>query len=282
MNARTEGRQDESGSVEILTAIRELSNSKQLGRGELHGLLEDGIKAALAKKHGPNVQAEVEIDDDRVALRISSCSRTSWRRRRGSEPRDRARNWTRRSRMRSFRSAIPWRSRSTSRSSGRAAVQAAKQRILQRVREGERTKIRDEFSGRVGELLSGEIQQIERGKLVVMLNEVPRSRSDDPVPRAESIASISIRGTRSAPSSSASKRRRKGRGSCSAGAIRSSGQGAVPARRSPRYNRGSCEIRMPRWRQLTDEDLRGLLPATTRSIRSAPASGSRARGCRRS
>jgi N utilization substance protein A len=54
---------------------------------------------------------------------------------------------------------------------GRTAVQAAKQRIIQRVREGERTRIRDEFSGRVGDLLSGEVQQIERGKLVVMLNK---------------------------------------------------------------------------------------------------------------
>jgi N utilization substance protein A len=54
---------------------------------------------------------------------------------------------------------------------GRAAVQAAKQRIIQRVREGERTRIRDEFATRVGDLLSGEIQQIERGKLVVMLNK---------------------------------------------------------------------------------------------------------------
>jgi N utilization substance protein A len=50
-------------------------------------------------------------------------------------------------------------------------VQAAKQRIIQRVREGERTKIRDEFNDRVGDLLSGEIQQIERGKIVVMLNK---------------------------------------------------------------------------------------------------------------
>ena len=54
---------------------------------------------------------------------------------------------------------------------GRSAVQAAKQRIIQRVREGERTKIRDEFNDRVGDLLSGEIQQIERGKIVVMLNK---------------------------------------------------------------------------------------------------------------
>ena len=54
---------------------------------------------------------------------------------------------------------------------GRTAVQAAKQRIIQRVREGERSKIRDEFSNRVGDLLSGEVQQIERGKLVIMLNK---------------------------------------------------------------------------------------------------------------
>jgi N utilization substance protein A len=47
---------------------------------------------------------------------------------------------------------------------------ATKQRIVQRVREGERQRIREEFADRVGELLSGEVQQIERGKIVVMLN----------------------------------------------------------------------------------------------------------------
>ncbi len=53
---------------------------------------------------------------------------------------------------------------------GRLAVQAAKQRIIQRVREGERSRIRDEFGDKVGELVSGEIQQIERGRLVIMIN----------------------------------------------------------------------------------------------------------------
>ena len=41
---------------------------------------------------------------------------------------------------------------------------------MQRVREGERSRIRDEFGEKVGELVSGEIQQIERGRLVVMVN----------------------------------------------------------------------------------------------------------------
>ena len=41
-----------TGTAEIHTAIRELSNLKGLDRTELHGLLQDGIHAALAKKHG--------------------------------------------------------------------------------------------------------------------------------------------------------------------------------------------------------------------------------------
>ncbi len=50
--------------------------------------------------------------------------------------------------------------------------QAAKQRSAIRcVREGERSRIRDEFANKVGELLSGEIQQVERGKFVIMLNK---------------------------------------------------------------------------------------------------------------
>ena len=61
---------------------------------------------------------------------------------------------------------------------GRNAVMAAKQRIVQLVREGERQRIRDEYGGRVGELLSGEVQQIERGKLVLVLN---RSRDAEAI-----------------------------------------------------------------------------------------------------
>jgi N utilization substance protein A len=53
-----------AGSTEILNAIRELANLKQIERAELHEMLQDGINAALAKKHGPTVQAEVDIDEE--------------------------------------------------------------------------------------------------------------------------------------------------------------------------------------------------------------------------
>ena len=59
-----------AGSTEILNAIRELANLKQIERKELHAMLQDGISAALAKKHGPTVQAEIDIDEDRGEIKI--------------------------------------------------------------------------------------------------------------------------------------------------------------------------------------------------------------------
>ncbi len=155
-------------SVDMLSAIKEITNTKQLDRTELHLLLQDGILAAMAKRYGPTVQAEVEIDEGRGAIKIT--------------------------RLRSVVAEVTDASREISVEDaqiydegfevgdmleepvdfaefGRTAAQAAKQRIIQRVRERERTRIRDEFATRVGDLLSGEVQQIERGKLVVMLNK---------------------------------------------------------------------------------------------------------------
>ncbi|MBI2796408.1 MAG: transcription termination factor NusA [Gemmatimonadetes bacterium] len=157
-----------AGSTEILAAIRELSNSKQLDRSELVALLQDGIHAALAKKHGPTVQAEVGIDDASGGIKIALLKTVV------EEVTDPAREVTleeARYEDEAFEVGDVMEVPVDFAEFGRSAVQAAKQRIIQRVREGERTRIRDEFTDRVGELLSGEVQQIERGKLVMMLNK---------------------------------------------------------------------------------------------------------------
>jgi len=157
-----------AGSLEILTAIRELTNTKQLDRTELHGLLFDGITAALAKKHGPTVQAEVDIDEDKGTIRIVRLRTVV------AEVTDAAREVSleeARFEDPDFQVGDVLEDPVDFSEFGRMAVLAAKQRIIQRVREGERTKIRDEFTSRVGDLLSGEVQQIERGKLVIMLNK---------------------------------------------------------------------------------------------------------------
>jgi N utilization substance protein A len=53
---------------------------------------------------------------------------------------------------------------------GRNAIQAAKQMIIQKVREEERNRIREEYADRVGELVSGTVQQVDRGNALVFLD----------------------------------------------------------------------------------------------------------------
>lgn len=52
---------------------------------------------------------------------------------------------------------------------GRMAIQTAKQVIIQRVREAERDKIFADYSERIGELVTGTVQQIEKGNILVNL-----------------------------------------------------------------------------------------------------------------
>jgi N utilization substance protein A len=155
-------------STDVVSALRELTNAKQLGRGELVELLKDGLHAALAKRYGPNVRAEISVDELKGTIRIvllRTVVETV------EDPATQISLEEAQFEDSAFRPGDVLEEEVPFEQFGRTAVQAAKQRIIQRVREGERTKIRDEFSGKVGELLSGEVQQIERGKIVVMLNK---------------------------------------------------------------------------------------------------------------
>ena len=152
--------------TEVLSAFKELAQLKQLDRNELRELIRDGVLAALAKKFGPNVRAEIDIDEMTGQIRITVLKEVV------AEVEDPSRQVTleeARWEDEAFEVGDVLEIDVDFAEFGRTAVQAAKQRIIQRVREGERSRIREEFADRVGELLSGEVQQIERGKLVVML-----------------------------------------------------------------------------------------------------------------
>jgi N utilization substance protein A len=156
-----------ANATDVVSAIKELTTSKQLERGEMIDLLKDGLHAALVKRYGPNVRAEISIDELKGTIRIvvlktvveaveDPGTQVTLEEARFEDP--------------DFQVGDVLEEEVPFSEFGRTAVQAAKQRIIQRVREGERTRIREEFSGKVGDLLPGEVQQIERGKIVVMLN----------------------------------------------------------------------------------------------------------------
>src|SRR5690606_24537024 len=154
-------------SDDMLSAFRELSNSKQLDRAELIDLLRDGIHAALMKKYGANVRFELAVDELEGALKVTRLRQVVEQ---VEDPSAEISLEEARFEDDEFQVGDVLEEEVPSEAFGRLAVQAAKQRIIQRVREGERNRIRDEFAGKVGELLSGEIQQVERGKFVIMLN----------------------------------------------------------------------------------------------------------------
>jgi transcription termination/antitermination protein NusA len=54
---------------------------------------------------------------------------------------------------------------------GRMAIQTAKQFLLQKVREAERKRIYDDYQGRIGTLISGVVQQVDRGNILINLGK---------------------------------------------------------------------------------------------------------------
>ncbi len=157
-----------SGSAEMLAAFRELTTTKQLERSDLLELLRDGIQAALMRKYGPNVKFEITVDELQGSIRIIRLRQVVET---VEDPSAQVTLEEARYEDEGFQVGDMLEEDVPFHEFGRLAVQAAKQRIIQRVREGERARIRDEFTSKVGELLSGEVQQIERGKLVLMLNK---------------------------------------------------------------------------------------------------------------
>ena len=156
-----------ANAAQIVAAFRDVAATKSLSDEEMTDLVKDGILAGLARIYGATVQAEISIDEDTGEFDIVVLRRVV------EDVEDPAAEvsleearWDDDTYEVGDVMEIPV----AFEQFGRNAVQAVKQRIVQRVRENERDRIRDEFADQVGELLSGEVQQIERGKIVVMLN----------------------------------------------------------------------------------------------------------------
>ena len=159
----------------VIAAFRDIAVAKNLDPDQVNELIRDGIHAGLARIYGPTVDTEIIIDDVAGAIEMLVLKRVvptvedpsaevTLEEARWDDP--------------TYEVGDVMEIPVEFSAFGRNAVMAAKQRIVQLVREGERQRIRDEYTDRVGHLLSGEVQQIERGKLVLLLN---RSREAEAI-----------------------------------------------------------------------------------------------------
>ena len=151
----------------ISQAVGAIAKAKSLNTDEVDVLVKEAIHAGLARIFGANVDTEITVDhttgdiDMLVLKRVvdgveDESSEITVEEARWDDP--------------TYEVGDVMEIPVDFSEFGRNAVMAAKQRIVQLVREGERQRIRDEYVDRVGDLLSGEVQQIERGKIVLLLN----------------------------------------------------------------------------------------------------------------
>jgi N utilization substance protein A len=150
----------------VLDALRRIAREKQLEGDLLVEALEAGLLSAARKKFGPTAEIEVTVDDENDRLGVFLNKEVV------ENPVDDTREIEIEEALELDRKAkigdvvrveVPLDE------FGRNAIQAAKQIVVQRVREAEREQIYEEFQDRIGEIVTGDVQQIERGGLVVNL-----------------------------------------------------------------------------------------------------------------
>lgn len=163
---------------EILDAFGQLTREKALDRTEVVELVKAGMLAAVRRKHGAEANADILVDPtsgeisiyllkeivaDEEAIEDASRQMTVAEARQlpfVNEP------WGEGDPQPGQVAEIPL----DFRTFGRNAIQAAKQMIIQKVREEERTRIREEYADKVGQLVSGTVQQVDRGNALVFLD----------------------------------------------------------------------------------------------------------------
>src|SRR5213083_606774 len=189
-------------SQEIIEAVRDIEREKGIESGALVSALEDALLAAYKKTPGASRHATVEIDEQGDFRVYSIELPPDIEERLLDEARERAleelerieaENGERSHTLLSDNDLdIDWsdiptdqvkREDVTPENFGRIAAQTAKQVILQRIREAERMMMYDEYRDRVGELVTGIIQQSDNRYTLVQLRE----RVEALLPRSEQV-----------------------------------------------------------------------------------------------
>src|SRR6201984_539 len=189
---------------EIIEAVREIERDKGIEEGALVAALEDALLAAYKKTPGASRHATVEMDDHTGDFRVFSVELPP-------DIEERLLDEARERKLEELEKLeeapgegqdplisdedldVDWsdvpdeqvvREDVTPEGFGRIAAQTAKQVILQRIREEERRMMYDEYIDRVGEVVTGIVQQAgDRNNVLVDLGKVesllPRSEQVD-------------------------------------------------------------------------------------------------------
>lgn len=155
-------------NYEVLEALRQIAQEKNVNRDMVVETLETGLISAAKKRFGTGDNVEVNFDnnsgeivvevvkeivaddsveDPGIQIGVTQARKADTDAKVGGKVR--------------FRLNFA--------DFGRNAIQTTRQVLVQRVREAEREKIYEDYQGRIGEIISGTVQQISRGDILVNL-----------------------------------------------------------------------------------------------------------------
>jgi N utilization substance protein A len=161
-------------TVNVLDALGQITRERAISREELLEMMKAGLLAGVKRKFGPEANADISVDPATGTIRIFLVKEVveQVENPAGQISVEEARKLDLEGKeevtVGDTVSSPEWEVEIGE--FGRNAVQAVKQMIVQKVREEERNKVRAEYAHRIGELLSGTVQQVERGNCLIFLN----------------------------------------------------------------------------------------------------------------
>ncbi|MFN8176455.1 MAG: transcription termination factor NusA [bacterium] len=151
---------------EILEALGQIAREKNVGKELVIQTLEAGIVSAARRRYGPNADIRVTFDESTGGMTIEYVRLVV------EDLTDEEREIE----LDDARLVDPkaqlggeLKVELTLEEFGRNAIQAAKQVVVQRVREAERENVYQNYHDRVGEIITGTVQQVNRGNIIVNL-----------------------------------------------------------------------------------------------------------------
>jgi len=167
-------------NYELMEAMAQIAREKSVDKAILIETLEAGLLSAGRKRFGPSANIEVRFDDSsgKILMRLKRTVvedaddlglEVDLAEAKGVDP--------------DIEIGQELIQDLSLEELGRNAIAAAKQVLVQRVREAERERIYEDYHDRVGEMVRGTVQQVDRGSIYVKLD-----RSEGVLPPREQIA----------------------------------------------------------------------------------------------
>ncbi|MCX5800425.1 MAG: transcription termination factor NusA [Candidatus Eisenbacteria bacterium] len=154
-------------NYELTEALAQLVREKSLDKQLVAETLEAGLLSAARKKLGPTADVEAKVDMD--AGKIGMCVKKKVTIR-VHDPAAEISLADAHKVKKDIKCGETLSVQLSIEEFGRNAIQAVKQVLVQRVREAERERIYKEFQGRIGELVRGTVQQVDRTCIIVKLD----------------------------------------------------------------------------------------------------------------